>query len=262
MVGFRDGTGAGLDIRVAAIPAVTVVIGFGDSDLTVDSVAGSQVVDGFVAGFTQGTMRIRSEKAECVEVRLAPSQAYPLLGISPADLGGAVVGVEDVFGRRARSLRERLAAATTWEQRFAYTKSLLAQCEPKLRPDAEVVASWERIVGSRGRVKVSDLADSCGWSRKRLWGRFESQIGLTPKRAAMLVRFRHAVDGLLAGRPAADVAVDCGYTDQSHLCRDVASFAEITPGAVAGEPLTAIAKLRHQAWGTFVQDGKRSPGRQ
>jgi hypothetical protein len=36
MVGFRDGIGAGLDIRVAAIPAVTVVIGLGDGDLTVD----------------------------------------------------------------------------------------------------------------------------------------------------------------------------------------------------------------------------------
>src|SRR5215510_5193482 len=97
MVGFRDATGAGLDIRVAAIPAVTVVIGFGDSDLTMDSAAGRQVVNGFVAGFTQGTMRIRSEKAECVEVRLAPSRAYSMLGVAPTELGGAVVGLEDVF---------------------------------------------------------------------------------------------------------------------------------------------------------------------
>jgi AraC-like DNA-binding protein len=108
---------------------------------------------------------------------------------------------------------------------------------------------------------VGELVESCGWSRKRLWSRFESQIGLTPKRAAMLVRFRHAVEGLLAGRPAADVAVACGYTDQSHLCRDVSSFADTTPGALTGEPLTAISKLRYQTWGTFFQYRARPLGR-
>jgi AraC-like DNA-binding protein len=84
---------------------------------------------------------------------------------------------------------------------------------------------------------------------------------MTPKRAAMLVRFRHAVDGLLAGRPAADVAVACGYTDQSHLCWDVSNFADITPGVVAGEARTAISKRRYQAWGTFFQYRARPVGR-
>jgi AraC-like DNA-binding protein len=136
------------------------------------------------------------------------------------------------------------------------------QCdEPTRTPHPEVVASWDRIVASRGQVMVGELAESCGWSRKRLWARFGSQIGLTPKRAAMLVRFRHAVEDLVAGRPAADVAAACGYTDQSHLCRDVSSFADITPAAVTSEPLTAISKRRHQAWGTFFQYRARPVGR-
>ncbi|MFD0359961.1 helix-turn-helix domain-containing protein [Nocardia sp. GCM10030253] len=103
------------------------------------------------------------------------------------------------------------------------------------------------------RASDGELAESCGWSRKRSWARFESQIGLTPERAAMMVRFRYAVEGLLAGQPAADIAVACGYTDQSHLCRDVSSFAGSTPGALSGEALTPFSKLRHQTWGTFFQ---------
>jgi AraC-like DNA-binding protein len=262
MIGFRSCSGGGLDIRVAGIPAVTMVVEFGENELTVDSDAGQQSLAGFVSGFLQGTMRVHSKRVECIEVRLSPILTHSLLGVAPTDLSCPVVALEDLWGQRARWLREQLADAVTWEERFALTRSFLVQShEPTRTPHPEVVASWERIVASRGQVQVGELAASCGWSRKRLWARFESQIGLTPKRAAMLVRFRHAVDGLLAGRPAADVAVACGYTDQSHLCRDVSIFADITPGALTGDALTAISKRRYQAWGTFFQDQARPIGR-
>jgi methylphosphotriester-DNA--protein-cysteine methyltransferase len=52
--------------------------------------------------------------------------------------------------------------------------------------------------------------------RKRLWSRFRSQIGLTPKRAAQLVRFDYAAHLLAPGHAAASVAAQSGYADQSH----------------------------------------------
>ncbi len=252
MLGYRAGGAGGLDLRVTALPAVTVLIEFGENELIVDSTAGKQAFSGFVSGFPHGTMRVRTERAECVEVRLSPLRAYSLSSIDPAALGHTVVGLEDLWGRRAVWLRERLANAETWEERFALTNSFLRQCaEPTRTPDPEVAAGWERIVASRGQVRVDELAEACGWSRKRLWARFEAQIGLTPKRAAMLVRFRHAVEGLLAGIPAAEVAVTCGYSDQSHLCRDVSSFAGTTPGSLTAQPLSAVSRRRYRAWGTF-----------
>lgn len=254
IIGYRDVGGAGLDLRVAGTNAITVVIGFGDHEVIVDDALGRRALDGFVVGLPIEAMRIRSERAECVEVRLSPMRAYSLLGVSPTDLGRGVVDLEDLWGPRARRLREQLAAARTWDERFALTKSFLAQCDrPTRTPDAEVLASWNRILASGGQVRIGELADSFGWSRKRLWGRFESQIGLTPKRAAMLVRFRCAVDGLLAGLPAADVAMDCGYSDQAHLCRDVSIFADHTPGALKMNYLPAIAQDRYRAWGKFFQ---------
>ncbi|WP_378729946.1 helix-turn-helix domain-containing protein [Nocardia brasiliensis] len=254
IIGYRDVGGTGLDLRVAGTAAITVVIGFGDRELTVDDAVGRRTLGGFVVGLPIEAMRVRSERAECIEVRLSPIQAYSLLGVSPTHLGRGVVDVEDLWGSRVRRLRAELASTRTWDERFALTKSFLAQCDrPSRTPDPEVIASWNRILTSRGQVRIGELAESLGWSHKRLWARFESQIGLTPKRAAMLVRFRHAVDGLLAGRPAADVAVDCGYTDQAHLCRDVSIFADHTPGALTAHYLPAIAWHRYRAWGRFFQ---------
>ncbi|MFG2188716.1 helix-turn-helix domain-containing protein [Nocardia iowensis] len=255
IIGYRDVGGTGLDLRVAGAAAITAVIGFGDRELIVDDAVGRRSLGGFVAGLPIEAMRVRSERAECIEVRLSPIQAYSLLGVSPTDLGRGVVALEDLWGLRARRLREQPASTRTWDERFALTKSFLAQCDRPMRtPDPEVLDGWHRILSSRGQVKIGELAESLGWSHKRLWARFESQIGLTPKRAAMLVRFRHAVDGLLAGRPAADVAIACGYTDQAHLCRDVSMFADHTPGALTAHYLPDIARHRYRAWGRFFQD--------
>ncbi|MFF0579823.1 helix-turn-helix domain-containing protein [Streptosporangium saharense] len=84
-----------------------------------------------------------------------------------------------------------------------------------------------------------------GWSRKRLWSRFRSQIGLPSKRAVKLVRFDHAAHRLAAGERAVGVAAETGYADQSHLRRNVLAFTETTPAAIAGEPWLAVDDL---AW--------------
>ena len=59
-----------------------------------------------------------------------------------------------------------------------------------------------------------------------------SQLGLTPKHAAQLMCFDHAAQQLAAGEHPAQVAVECGYADQSQLHRHIKAFAGTTPTAV------------------------------
>ncbi len=255
MIGYRDLGGSGLGLQVAGAAAITVLIGFGEREVIVDDAVGRSISGGFVVGLPVEAMSVWSERAECVEVRLSPPGAYSLLGIAPTALGRGAVGLEELWGTRVGELRERLAESRTWDERFALTKSFLTQGERPMRlPDPEVLAGWHRILRSHGRVRIGELAEAAGWSHKRFGARFESQLGLTPKRAAMLVRFRYAVDGLLAGRPAAEVAVDSGYTDQAHLCRDVSIFADRTPRALSAAYEPAISRYRYRAWGKFFQD--------
>ncbi|MFK4693659.1 AraC-like DNA-binding protein [Streptomyces pristinaespiralis] len=230
---FRNGPGARLDMRVLPQPVVTVVIGFEDGMLTVDGTNGRQTLGSLVAAPVPAPTRIRGERVECVEVHLSPVVASSLLGVSLAELDGEITDLENVWGRQTSRLREQLAATTSWPRRFALLDEFLAGRSAKPPSvDPEVAAGWERIVAQRGRIRVGDLAASCGWSRKRFWSRFSAQLGLTPKRAAMLVRFDHAATCLQAGRGPVETAMVCGYADQSHLHRDVLAFAGCTPGAL------------------------------
>ncbi|MEU7027873.1 AraC family transcriptional regulator [Streptomyces sp. NPDC046275] len=250
LAGLRDLGPTPVDHRLDPHPVVTLALACGESALGIDESTGRRHRGSLVTGLgfgVGGTARVRAANVEWMQVRLSPAIARTVLGAGPAELENSVVGLDALWGeRRTARLRERLAEAGSWEERFALVEGLFARLSaagPAIDP--ELAWAWDRIVAGHGRVRVEALADELGWSRKRLWSRFHAQLGLPPKRAVSLVRFDRAATRLAGGQDAAGVAADCGYADQSHLHRDVVAFTGVTPSAVAGGPLVASADL---AW--------------
>ncbi len=253
MAGFRSRGVTSVGHRAIPHPAVTLALEFGVGPLVVDDATGRQQRGSLVAGlgFGHGAFSVRDGNFEAVQVRLSPVVARAVLGVSPADLDGAVVALDDLWGRQASRIREQLSDASSWEDRFGVTEELLAHRRhagsrvARSYVDPEVAWAWKRILVSSGQVRVDRLAVEVGWSRRRLWSRFRSQIGLPPKSAAKLVRFDNAAHRLAAGADAARVAADGGYADQSHLHRDVVAFAGATPATLASAPWLAVDDI---AW--------------
>jgi AraC-like DNA-binding protein len=244
MAGFTSRAKDLVDLQVVPYPAVTLVIDLGGG-VVVDHASGQQQGRSLAVGLAPGDVRGRGRDIECLQVRLSPVVAHAALG-SSSELGGTVVALDGLWGRDAVRIQEQLRAAGSWDERFAIAEAALAQRHHAGRAaDPEVAFAWRQMVTSRGLVRVERLAAEAGWSRKRLWSRFRSQIGLTPKHAAQLIRFDHAAHRLSAGHSAALVAAESGYTDQSHLHRDVKTFAGVTPRTVAAAPWLAVDDI---AW--------------
>jgi AraC-like DNA-binding protein len=240
MAGFRASSTDLVDMTVVPYPAVTVFIDFGDA-LLVDDATGQRQRGSFVTGLAPGAVfRGFGRDIDCLQIRLSPVVAHAALG-GGAEVAETVVALSDLWGRDAARFHEHLRAAASWEDRFAIAAAALARRQEAGRAvDPEVAFAWRQMVASRGRARVAEVAAAAEWSRKRLWSRFRSQIGLTPKRAAQLVRFDHAAHRLAAGHSAALVAADSGYADQSHLHRDVMTFTGLTPTAVASAPWLTV----------------------
>jgi AraC-like DNA-binding protein len=240
MAGFRIRGDSPTELRAIPHAAVTVAVEFGDRLFDVHGVAGRMRSGSLAAGLAFSAFHVRVEAIECVQIRLSPVAAHAVLGVPPAELGGSVIALDDLWGRDMPRLRERLHHARTWPERFALIDTeLSSRLQAGRVVDPEVAWAWRQIVASQGRARVSDLAARTGWSRQRLWSRFGTQIGVTPKRAAMLVRFDHAIHRLARGHAPAQVAADGGYADQSHLHHDVRAFTGATPTASASEPWLA-----------------------
>jgi AraC-like DNA-binding protein len=248
MAGFRDRGITPPGLRLIPHPAVTLVVVFGGTVAVADG-AGRRRQGSFVTGpgFGEVLRILRADAFECLQVRLSPVVAHAVLGAATVDLDGEVVTLDEMWGREAARVSEQLNDLSSWEDRFALTDAWLARrCAEAPRVDPEVAWAWRRIVADHGTVRIEHLSTRLGWSRKRLWSRFQSQLGLPPKRAAKLVRFDHAVHGLVAGQDTAGVAADRGYSDQSHLHRDVVAFTGLTPATVVDEPFLAVDDV---AWG-------------
>lgn len=99
--------------------------------------------------------------------------------------------------------------------------------------DSRVDEAVRRIEGAHGAVRTDELARRLGVSLRQLQRGFARDVGVTPKLFAMISRAGHAAR-LLRGRASlADTAAQAGYADQSHMTRDFARLAGVTPRAVA-----------------------------
>jgi len=241
MAGFRQHAPVPVDIAMVAHPSVTVIIDLSGRDGIVYDTHGRHERGSIAVGLLPGELRATGwGLGECLQIRLEPAAAAAVLGAS-AELSGAAVALDALWGRDARRAEGRLRAAASWDERFTIAVEILGRrlgARPAVDPG--VAYAWRRMRTSRGRVRVDGLAEEVGWSRDRLWSRFRSQLGITPKRAARLVRFDHAAHLLAAGHAAAGVAAESGYVDQSHLHRETMALAGLTPAAVARAPWLAI----------------------
>ncbi|MFL5250527.1 MAG: helix-turn-helix domain-containing protein [Myxococcales bacterium] len=76
-----------------------------------------------------------------------------------------------------------------------------------------------------------DFAKGLGLSRRRLIEVFTEYAGMTPKRYARVRRFQRALALATRTTPPrwAELALECGYFDQAHLCRDWAELTGLSP---------------------------------
>lgn len=259
MAGFRRRVPTPVGIDMVAHPAVTVLIDLSEGEGVVCDSHGRHERGSVVIGLVPGDLRAGGRLGECLQIRLAPDVAAAVLAAAP-DLSGTMAPLADVWGRDAGRVEDRLRAAASWDERFAIAAEVVGERLGARAPvEPEVAHTWRRTLASRGRVHVEGLAGEVGWDRRRLWSRFRSQLGISPKRAARLVRFDHAARLLAAGHAAAGVAVECGYVDQSHLHREVKAFTGLTPSGVAVAPWLAIDEV---AWpGSSPTRGRATAGR-
>lgn len=84
-------------------------------------------------------------------------------------------------------------------------------------------------------ISLEELARQAGVSKFHLLRSFRRHFGLPPHAYQLQQRVFQVKRLLGNGRPVADIAVECGFTDQSHLNRVFRSLVGTTPGQYAAQ---------------------------
>jgi AraC-like DNA-binding protein len=162
------------------------------------------------------------EHASLIGVHFKPGGAFPFLRDSAGRLADAHVELDALFGVGARELRERLCAAETPAQRFRILEfALVGRLMRPLKRHGAVQAGLGCLM--RNGANVADVAAVVELSHRRFIELFTAEVGMTPKLFARVQRFQRAV-ALAKQNPSPNwgqLALLCGYFDQSHLIRDL-----------------------------------------
>jgi AraC-like DNA-binding protein len=208
-------------------PGVPLILNL-DEPWTLD---GTERHDSFLAGLhTQPTLVAGGRSYACVELRLTPLGAQRLLGQAMHELAGRTLALENLLPGIG-PLTTRLRETRSWPQRFDLVETyLLRRLDTAPTPPPGVEWAWRELLRSGGRLPIRALAAELEWSPRRLIARFREYVGLTPKTAARVIRFDRAVALLREARtPLAEVAAECGYSDQAHLTREFRELAAAPP---------------------------------
>jgi AraC-like DNA-binding protein len=165
-------------------------------------------------------------------VHFKPGGAFRFLGVPASELADTHVNLDVLWGRPAQDLREQLCAAANPARRFrVLERALVARLENTVEEHRAVRAALDVFGRDAGQARTRDLAAHLGLSQRHFIKVFSGQVGVTPKLFGRVQRFQRALELTRSGSTPdwADVAVACGYFDQSHLIHDFQTFSGFTP---------------------------------
>jgi AraC-like DNA-binding protein len=177
-----------------------------------------------------------------VGLRLRPEAAARTLGVPAQEVVDRHVRLDQLWRRQeVRDASERLLEQRTAAARVATAQSLLASGRDEIRSRDAIVEHAVSLVTAAGRV--DRVARELGISERQLRRRFVASVGYSPKTFQRILRFQRLLAIARAHRAARldHVALLAGYADQAHMTREVGQLAGVTPSALLGKVVSALA---------------------
>lgn len=175
----------------------------------------------------------RATSDRLLGIHFKPGGAFPFLGFPLGELHNSGITLTDLWGeRRGSELAGRLHEAQTVPEKFQVLEWwLLRVADGSLSHHPAVRFALDEFHRHPGLLSSAEAARRVNLSQRRFIELFREEVGMTPKLFCRVQRFRQVVTTL--GSPGAvdwaDIALSCGYFDQSHFIHDFQEFSGLTP---------------------------------
>jgi AraC-like DNA-binding protein len=175
-------------------------------------------------------------------VRFWPGGAYPFLQIPQSEIAGQLIALDTVLGSTARELHSRIADAPTAAESVRQVEAILLARLNRFRlNDEAALKAIALILRAGGCLSIDTLAREMGINSRKLDRTFNTRVGLPPKTLCRIVRFQKVFQMIERQKSSPDwvqIALDCGYYDQSHFIKEFKAFAGKEPTAYLSEQNT------------------------
>lgn len=181
-----------------------------------------KVTAAFISGPRSSPLHIvYSADVECNEWAISPLSLRTCFDVQLTDVTQSIIDLDGL--PRCENVRRVLSG-----------DALLPDRTREVATHTLSHAGW-RLFKENPCQSVSMVADILGISVRRLEQVFSAEIGMSPKRLQRLFRYEKASDLLRRpDLPLASIAITSGYSDQSHMNREVNAFSGLSPKMLRG----------------------------
>lgn len=224
---------------------VEIVFNLGDRFINADT-GDAQPRDLLAGQMTKPVVALPTGDVDLIGVRFRTGRAGAAMRTPMWELQDQLIAASDVIAgadRIASELRGISAAHRLQHLAFALAERLSRVDAGALRNVDEALAV---IDSSRGNITIDAVAKRIGISRRHLERQFRDHVGLGAKHVARIARIQSALD-LLQDDPmmsGAEVAAECGYSDQAHLIRECQDLTGQTPQRLKTTARSLAALMR------------------
>lgn len=184
-----------------------------------------------VIGADTGPRRVPMRAGDLVlGARLRLGGAVGLLGPPAHEFTDRPAALDEVWGAPAERLTERIRAAASPAAATALFQEELCR-RRRLQAAPAFPRLLEGLAAAPGGFRVDAVAAQAGVTPRQLQRLCLRWVGVGPKLFARLLRFQRAVKRLGGSRTPDwhGLAAELGYTDRSHLARELREFGGAAP---------------------------------
>ena len=175
------------------------------------------------------------DMASLIGISFRPGGFAAFAGDAVDRFSNLSIPLEAAWGAVSLTLRCRLRETDDVRTRFRILESFLlerlAACaSPQADARRQLVGFAISSFGQAPALStVHEVARSTGFSERRFSQIFREEVGLSPKVWCRIQRFQRAVLMLHSGAevPWAELALDCGFYDQSHFANEFRAFSGV-----------------------------------
>jgi AraC-like DNA-binding protein len=164
-------------------------------------------------------------------VYLYPFAIPQLFSLPATELTNQFPDMESLMGKKGKDLEERMMVATDNDERVkimsAFFEKQLTKASTQQHPVFDAISG---IIRANGLVRIDSLSTQYFISTRQFERKFKELTGFPPKLFSRIIRFNAALrEYRNKNKSLMDIALDCGYYDQSHFISDFKEFSGLHP---------------------------------
>jgi AraC-like DNA-binding protein len=171
-------------------------------------------------------------RLEIIAVRCFPWTVFDLLGLPS---GKDAVRIFEHPIAQLQSTLSKCIQAEKVDDAIVLVKQYFLDAKSRIATDSMLFKAGIAMSEAKGTIPVSKVATAAHATVRTLERKFKQSSGYTVKDVSGLMRFEQVRNQLwlYPNSNLAGLALELGYTDQSHLSREFKRYSGITPAAFA-----------------------------